>query len=92
MSDKSIHGTLDRCIRLLRCYERSERDRGNTHQADAIQRHIDEVCAVGLELEGVREQPDGSFTTGGLFAYHYHELSDGTKQALRRRLKKETAQ
>lgn len=79
----------DTCIRLLRQYERSERDRGNTHQADAIQRHIDIACAVGLAAKGVRENPDGSFSVPGFYSYYYRDLTEGMKEELRRLLSAE---
>ena len=83
MNATTLQDELQTCIRLLRCYERAERDRGNTHQADGIGRHIDRICAVSLHAKGVREVQPDVFTAGGLFDYRYHELADGTKQHLR---------
>jgi len=78
-----LQDELSTCIRLLRCYERVERDRGNSHQAEAIGRHVDRLIAVLLHDKGVKEVQPNVFSKGGLFGYRYHDLSDETKQHLR---------
>lgn len=83
MNNKLLQDELRTCIRLLRCYARAERDRGDAHQAAGIGRHIDRICAVSLHAGGVKEIEPGVFSTGGLFARRYLDLTDGTKQHLR---------